>query len=433
MDAAAFEIDEVSHVLEHLESLKHLAAEEEARAKRSGDMNTSEIARKRLDAAVADSEHFAKGTLRLYNPSLVRMPAAWRRTSAEKWLAAFRFQTSEGLAANAKYSKKMPSWFSSHITLAVLDEDMQRMRPVVLLGPQDISTVAFDCQLADRRFHHFGPEDPRVLTTAGSDEVFVVWTGREQGPLLNIPCAAKGGQRMYISKIGANFRLQNPSPIRFRGDEAFAMDEIQKNWSPFSYTSDQTSRTNTLIQISINPHVVANLTYENDVPSLAETWNTSSEVMVAWMQNYSSTMSNGQRLVHGGVSPIRYQHRGQDVFVSILHTRVNEEWHHIWDGSEPNVTTFDDSHREYKSALYVFEASPPFKVLGVGERWLPLMPKRVTWSTRVAFPTQLLGPASTNSSEFWVMYGQGDCQSQRLRLNVSEFASYLPRDSVRVY
>jgi hypothetical protein len=312
----------------------------------------------------------------------------------------------------------MSTWFSSYIILAVLDEDMHPVRPVVVLGPQDVSSKAFDCQIATSDYHNFGPEDPRLLATASSDEVFVVWSGRKQGALLNTPCAAKGGQRMYMSRIGSDLRLQNPSPILAHGDAALALHEVEKNWSPFTYTSNWTGRENTLIEISISPHVVANVSYSNGAPLLGETWNTSSGVVGTWMEKYSSKMISGDRLVHGGVSPIRYQHHGQDVFVSILHTRVNE----------CNASSFylSDNDKEYKSALYIFEASPPFKILGVGERWLPLMPKRVTWSTKVAFATQLLGPTSTQAAEFWVMYGQGDCQSQRLRLNVTEFASYLP-------
>jgi hypothetical protein len=220
---------------------------------------------------------------------------------------------------------------------------------------------------------------------------------------------------MYMSRIGPDLTLQNPSPIHVHDD--VALQEVEKNWCPFTYTSQWTGREDTLIEISINPHVVANISYSNGAPLLGETWNTSSGVVDIWMEKHSSTMMNGDRIVHGGVSPIRYQHHGQDVFVSILHIRVNE-------CNASSVAA--DQDKEYRSALFIFEATPPFKILGVGERWLPLKSKRVSWSTHVAFPTQLLGPTSTQAAEFWVMYGQGDCQSQRFRLSASEFASYLP-------
>merc|ERR1719424_767843 len=172
------------------------------------------------------------------------------------------------------------------------------------------------------------------------------------------------------------------------------MQPIEKNWSPFAYKTQPEGPESTLIQCSIFPHVVANLTYTDGVPTLTHSWNTSSDVVDLWLKKHDASS------VHGGVSPIPYHHRGRDVYVSIAHT------------------TFP-----YRSALFVFETLPPFNILGISDSWLPLMPKDSSWSTNVAFPTQLIDDAS---GHFWVLYGQGDCQAQRLALTEAEFRGYLP-------
>jgi hypothetical protein len=445
LNAAVFEIEDVDILLQKLQHIGMKAFENQALSTEMLELDSAFLAGQRIEAAGVDAALFAKGALRLFNPSLAKLPAGWNRSSEERWLAAFRFRTQNGFPEDANYPTPLeqgklsfqheshtwagPLWASNHIVLAVLNNSMFPTRPVVVLGPQDLSTEPFECQARDSGNGRFGPEDARLHVSEGSDEVFLAWTGREQTSYMNIPCA-ESVNRKYMSKIGPDLKIQSPTPLQVDADLGLDL-QGDTDLAPFTHQS------HTLVEYSISPHVVAKLSFSNGVPTLTQTWNTSFDKHLEKLMQESDGNTKWKRTMvydvtrkpRGGVSPILYNHGGKDVYLSILHTLVPSV---RCDGSRASnhyacyAQSDDCEPLEYRSHLYTFETSPPFEIIGVGKRTLPLPTKRLTTGTKVAKPAQLLDPSMTGKGKWWVLFGQGDCQSQRLELSATQLEDYLP-------
>jgi len=425
-DASAFEIDDVEKTLQKLEVVKKRSLEEMARAKEIGDARTAEIAERKHKAASHDSVNFAAGTLRLSNPSLSRLP----ESSTGAWLAAFQFQTNEFLSAGMHYQdtpSAKPGWYSNHIVLALLNSEMKPVGPVRVIGSHDLLTVQgaslqlsdsessiFECQpsASSEGSHHFGLDNARLLRGPNSEDIFMFWSGRELYSRANTTCTSSSGRRMYMSKVTSDLRLQGASSVAV----GFDLNVVENTWAPFTHKSDS-GHESLLFLSSANPHVVANLTWLGGVPAVSHAWNTESQLLSAWMSRHNIYAAEV------GASPMLYLQDGQYVYLSILHAKQPYcNYTDSYPEGEPPSALL-----EYKAALYAFQASPPFEIVGISDKWLPLQPKRVTEGTKLASVTSLLDPSKTGAEEFWVMYGQGDCQSERLVLNTTEFASYLPQ------
>jgi len=419
-DASAFEIDDVEKTLQKLEVVKKRSLEEMARAKEIGDARTAEIAERKHNAASHDSVNFAAGTLRLSNPSLIRLPES---STTGAWLAAFQFQTNESHPSSVEMGD---GWYSNHIVLAVLNSEMKPVGPVRVIGSHDLLTVQgaslpssdsessiFECQpsASSEDSQHFGLDNARLLRGPNSEDIFMFWSGRELHSRANTKCTSSSGRRMYMSKVTSDLRLQGASSVAV----GFDLNIVENKWAPFTHKSDS-GHESLLFLSSANPHVVANLTWLGGVPAVSHAWNTESELLSAWMSRHKIYAAEV------GASPMLYQQDGQSVYLSILHAKQPYcNYTDYYPEGEPPSGLL-----EYRAALYAFQASPPFEIVGISDKWLPLQPKRVTKGTKLASATSLLDPSKTGAEEFWVMYGQGDCQSERLVLNTNEFASYLP-------
>ena len=108
-----------------------------------------------------EASRWAQGhpNLTLFNPSLLPLPAAWRRGAEERWLGAFRHMEVTGernvfCAALA---------VSSVVVLAVLDQELRPTRPVELVTYDDLFGDRISCQDARKGCLALGPEDARLV------------------------------------------------------------------------------------------------------------------------------------------------------------------------------------------------------------------------------------------------------------------------------
>jgi len=411
------------------------AAAAQAKALTLQDMPLANASSKAVQAAASNAVQFSSSDMEglgLTNPSLIEMPAEWRQQPGEMWLAVFRTQATE------KVEKHLPTWYSSHIVLAVLDAELVPVRPLRVLGSHDFFSEPFDCQMTTTPHTYFGPEDARIFSAPEASgvgsQVLVFFTARLHEPEPNTPCAVSGGQRMYLAKLGSDLLPTSSSMILVNGEfettknslgrpripdsssgsypVAGLLGAVEKNWSPFIYASDGAEQV--LLEYSIDPHIVMDLDVAGYRAGGEGLWQTSSPCVKSWLQSRTAAMGQEYLNVHGGVGAILLDlPQGHKVFLSILHT------------SDPRDST-------YRSFFFTFEAEPPFAISNISERELPLKKKTCSWYAEVAFPTNLRRMEGHQGPELWVLYGSGDYESHRLVLPWSELQAFLPESESAV-
>ena len=75
----------------------------------------------------------------------------------------------------------------------------------------------------------------------------------------------------------------------------------------------------------------------------------------------------------------------------------------------------------YKSFLFAFEASKPFKLLRIGQQGLPLVTRRSVFQLHVAFVAQMI----LEEERVKLLYGVGDARAQYLELPIEKLKDYL--------
>jgi len=409
-----------------------------------------EIQTKRIAADIAESadfdvNNFTSGTLRLFNPSILEMPPTWRQPG-ERWIALFRFanyKNSTGPNHNAG-----PRWYSSYLALTTLDSQLRPLRPIRLLGSKHFFDEPFDCHVkVSGGASLFGPEDGRLFLAPGDEsasgeaadpKVLVFFSGRAHSSDMATPCKAKGGQRMYVSELGPELLPRWTSPLLVPGESSTAevlnLDAvvaasqpdaaglnpvfnvntifyIEKNWAPFLYRPQGLSRvagkgagsefvswgdSALLAEYSFDPHIVfdINVSSEGSRAGSNHIWSSSNpELVKQWIKLHKI---KGKFHPHVGVSAVRLKTKGRpDVFLSVMHGFLEE----------------------YYSFLYTFEAVPPFRILGIGDKALPISNLACLWGAPVSFPMGLSLELAAPIPEMWILYGRGDLESHRLRLS----------------
>lgn len=413
---ALAEVGDLRDLTASAEQWRGAALAAEARAVQGGDARTALVSRRAVEAVTRDMEAVRSGRLHLYNPSLVELPLGWRRPG-EKWLAVFRQQTTSNSS-----KEPIPVWYSSSVVLAVLSDKLRPMRPLRVLTSRDFFPDAFDCTLRNAGNHtYFGPEDARLFAHPATKLPMLFFTGRAHSQRPNVPCAERGGQRMYMAPLDADLRPHGAHVILVLGERGPAqavqlnsfpdaeaapiagrLGRVEKNWSPFVHEGK------VFLEYEVEPHVVMGLDLAGHVAGAEGLWRASSPLFKAWLR--ARQRSSGETLTaHGGVGPVLLEGLlGQEsAFLSILHTRDNVNF-------------------VYRSYFYIFHAQPPFALLGVGDRELPLVRQNCSWGARVAFATSITRVEGLHSPEVWVMYGSGDRESRRLVLPWAELRAFLP-------
>lgn len=113
--------------------------------------------------------------------------------------------------------------------------------------------------------------------------------------------------------------------------------------------------------------------------------------------------------IHGGVSPLLIDRPigslAPPFYLSVLHLQAMPV----------------QGMARYKSFLFAFEARKPFRLLGVGERGLPLVTRPSVFHLHVAFVDQVLW----EKGRLVLFYGVGDARAQYLELSAEELRDYL--------
>eukprot|EP00440_Ansanella_granifera_P006518 gb/GFBE01007066.1/.p1 GENE.gb/GFBE01007066.1/~~gb/GFBE01007066.1/.p1 ORF type:complete len:514 (+),score=79.62 gb/GFBE01007066.1/:1-1542(+) len=444
--------DPRSDLVENLDLL--LKRLEERKAFALADVDTAgeygpSFAERAAAFAEADAEILANGSFILFNPSLVKLPAGWGEPH-ERWLAVFRHQTSITFPRYSLFGSQ-----SNSVVLAVLDSDWQRTRPFKVLQSEDFFKEAFDCVQEGEDRAIFGPEDARLYMKDERDsEVMLLFNANFHYAHTGVRCGSHE-HRMFIASLDSSLQPVWTRPILTVGEEVTdkasskasgvvlsevigdsdpsvfsvnQMSEAEKNWSPFTVPGGSNQESSTALIYSVDPHVILHLEVNGTDARVGRVWNTSSREVALWRERRyaesNDTVYNG--FLHGGVSPVLVPAReGRPaLFLSVLHLKTNA------DGRLGHLVLYD-----YTSYIYAFEAQPPFKVLGVAEKSLPLqqgmtrMEGPLPLGISSAFPTQLLWlDADGGDSELAVIYGSGDIESRRLVLTLTQLQEFLPTE-----
>mmetsp|Transcript_82514 Transcript_82514/g.145636 ORF Transcript_82514/g.145636 Transcript_82514/m.145636 type:complete len:1803 (+) Transcript_82514:2-5410(+) len=434
---------QISRLVNEDLSVKKRALEWEAQKPQDAEMAL------RLRDAVDEDMRSKAFSQQLYNPTMVELPAPWRRPG-EKWLAAFR-QKDESQNSVPWEGGSDAAWYFFSLVLTVLDADLKPMRPLKVLRSVDFFQDAdVDCQLKSTNVSYFGPADARLFLgpSESAPDVMLVFTARATGKSFNSPCSAHGGQRMFVAKINEDLQPESAGPILVTGDlqdretsgpfpaqqekaindasgmkfNISSLKEVEKNWAPFLYQQSSGFGSNVslvaqpgpemLLEYSIEPHVIVDYDPNTKHAAGRRVWTTASSVLKAWLvrQQLQSKSKLSGRIIHGGVGALRVEMGDNPVFLSVLH-----------------YTTEVEGAAVYKSFLYTFSVDPPFRILGVAGRELPLVKKPCRWGARVAFPTSIL--ITPESKDFWVLYGSGDSESRRWSSTWAELQQFLPQSS----
>eukprot|EP00435_Cladocopium_sp_Y103_P009451 s4176_g2.t1 len=374
--------------------------------------------------------------LSLFNPSMVPLPESWRQSPEERWLASFRHMELSEIYDHERFC--IPMAISNVMVLAVLDAQFRATRPPSLLtqqerrglgrwcSPGDVQPEQLQCQEAPGGLVYLGPEDPRLFRMPGGD-VMMLYTSRR--PSKTLTCRPAG--RMYIAEVMEDLSLHGHEAIPFASERlghppaiaGKALGHWEKNWGPFLYT-DESGKEQVLVEESMDPHIVLSL--DEDFLAGEVVYNSTSLVVEEWIRKKFG--SNKTRL-HGGVAPVLFTEALPGVelqppfYISILHTRHlpsggTVRRHGDWDLSV------------YENYLFAFEAKPPFAIVKVGQKLLPLVPGRSVFYCLVAFPTQMLrvtsgGESGADSDELMILYGAGDATSRTLRLPLQRLHEFL--------
>lgn len=172
-----------------------------------------------------------------------------------------------------------------------------------------------------------------------------------------------------------------------------------------------------MAEYSFEPHTVfdINISVDSTRAGSRHIWSASNADLVnRWRKKQDL---GDEDYIHVGVNAVRLERRDRgrpDVQLSVLHVGVGPG-------------------KIYVSYLYIFEAVPPFRILGISDRQLPLSPLMCLWLAPVAFPMGLHLDLHSAQPEMWVLWGRGDRESHRLRLPWSEVESeYLPKNVTNI-
>lgn len=359
--------------------------------------------------------------LSLFNPSMVPLPESWRQSPEERWLASFRHMELSQIYDREFFC--IPMAISNVMVLAVLDAQFRAVR-AALLTQQDVQLERLQCQELPGGLVYLGPEDPRLFCMPGGD-VMMLYTSRR--PSKTLECRPAG--RMYSAQVMEDLSLQGHQAIPFASERhgqppaiaGKALGGWEKNWGPFLYT-DEEGQEQLLVEESMDPHIVLSL--GEDFLAGEVVYNSTSPVLEQWIRKKFGRKTR----LHGGVAPLLFTESLPGVelqppfYISILHTRHlpsggTVRRHGDWDLSV------------YENYLFAFEAKPPFAIVKVGQKLLPLLPGRSVFYCLVAFPTQMLRVSgdgdSDDSDELMILYGAGDATSRTLRLPLQRLHEFL--------
>lgn len=379
------------------------------------DLNASLLLRLRqLEERRWSQERVA---LSLFNPSMVPLPEEWRQSPEERWLASFRHMELSEIYDRQFFC--IPMAISNVMVLAVLDAQFRATRAPSLLTVQDVQPEQLQCQDLPGGLVYLGPEDPRLFRMPGGD-VMMLYTSRR--PSKTLECRPAG--RMYIAQVMEDLSLHGHQVIPFASERlghppaiaGKALGRWEKNWGPFLYGDESgEGKEQLLVEESMDPHIVLSL--DDDFLAGEVVYNSTSPVVEEWIRK---KFGRNKTRLHGGVAPVLFTEALPGVelpppfYISILHTRHlpsggTVRRHGDWDLSV------------YENYLFAFEAKPPFAIVKVGQKLLPLVPGRSVFYCLVAFPTQML----RLGDELMILYGAGDATSRTLRLPLQRLQEFL--------
>jgi len=172
-----------------------------------------------------------------------------------------------------------------------------------------------------------------------------------------------------------------------------------------------------LVEYTVEPHVIMDLEASSYHVGGKHVWQTSSSLVQAWLARRNAQYRETHAFastsdINGGVGALLVQaYAGRPkVFISVLHVCFTDKV----------------GKQSYHSYMYTFQAAPPFRILGIGEKELPLVRKDCRWGAAVVFPMSLVLSDSPSGAELQLLYGSGDSEAHRLIMPLSEPGSFLP-------
>lgn len=215
-----------------------------------------------------------------------------------------------------------------------------------------------------------GIEDPRIFLFKNEEWSICNSLGlsQQQNPCVNAMCIFK------ISDPILSFRILT-IPLNINPSQR------QKNWSPFEYNGEL------YCEYSIDPHVI--LKIDIDTGLAEQKWETGS----------SNEIITSDTSLRGGAPPLLiYNHKilkfPEIFYLGVGHTRTRE--------------TSDYSH-----FFYMFESSPPFKILAKSDQF------KLDGNERIQFVTGL----SLYNDMIYISYGVDDCYNRISRLYLTDLVT----------
>jgi len=200
-----------------------------------------------------------------------------------------------------------------------------------------------------------GIEDSKIFMFKGEEWVIANMLG---SPIQQYPC----------SNMMCIFKVKDPRKtfLPLNPPNGISTKKIQKNWGAFEYKGEL------YCEYSINPHGILKVNMKN-----GETTQITDELD----NNMASNTS-----LRGGACPIKTLYNNEHVFLNIGHTK------------EVNLGLICD----YRHFFYIFEANPPFRILGISDTF------KIDTTNRIQFAAGI----SEYNNNIYVSFGVGDCYNR---------------------
>lgn len=341
----------------------------------------------------------------------------------EVWIALRRL--SKGHAPKDQNVSELvnPAWISTVVFAQMSLHDFRHMAssgagsarygnaPSIRFRGTESSKV--ECLLKTNVIRAFGEEDPRIFTFAGKRYMYVVGTEPvpKNAPGLRMDSTGyphclvertedgtwRGGMFLHLAEIRGNLphvTFGPRVPLLFNG-----MHIEEKGWSMFEWSPDKAEK-QLLAVYSVDPHIV--LQVDPSTGSTSMRFNESSKRLLSGLAaTYAEPGLNVSR-INGGSGVVLMQGHGKPYYLSVLHFH--------WYKSDYSV-------RKYYHYAYKFRAEPPFDMISVASKALPLKAEVSPFGSFVNYVSSLI----VDKGDVVIGYGQDDRIARFYRQPIEDF------------